>query len=186
MRYIKSILVVAVSLMTFASVAQGQQGQKKAPMMKKQAINPDDVTDEDLRKVAKGMQKAQEIRMQAQADVKKIVEDEGLSYKRFQQIMMSKKSKKMKGKVNVTDEEKSKMKNVRPKVQSAQKEARKEMMSAIESTGMSTKKFQQIVNALRQNKELAKRYKKISKEVRGTKGKKKMKKDSDSDSDSDK
>jgi hypothetical protein len=175
MRFIKSILVVAVSFLTFASVAVGQQGQRKAPMMKQQTINPDSISDDELRQVAMGMQKAQQIRMQAQADVKKIVEDGGLSYKRFQQIMMSKRSKKMKQKINVTDEEKAKMDTLRPKIQSAQKSARKEMMQAIQSTGMSTKKFQQIVSALRQNKKLQKRYKRISKKVRRD-NKKKMKK----------
>jgi serine kinase of HPr protein (carbohydrate metabolism regulator) len=169
MRFTKLILVIAVSLMTFASVAQAQQGKGRAPMMKPQTMSPDSISDQQLKMVAKGMQKAQQVRMQAQADMKKLVEAEGLSYKRFQQIMMSKSKKapkKVKQKVNVTEAEKAKMDSLRPKIQATQKSARKEMMQAIESTGMSTKKFQAIVNTLRQNKKLAKRYKKISKKVR--------------------
>jgi hypothetical protein len=175
MRLFKTSVILVVCFFTITSIALGQQGKKspskKSPMIQKNQVNPDSITDEELKTFAEGMQKAQQIRMQAQADVKKMVEDEGLSYKRFRQIMMSKQSKKMKGKVDMTDEEKKQMKNLRPKIQSANKDARKKMMNAIESTGMSRQRFQEIGKALRQNKGLVKRFKKIQRNMQ----KKKMK-----------
>ncbi len=170
MRIVKSTLVVLISLFTVASVAKGQQGKKpakKSPMIKQQqTVNPDSITDQELKTFAQGMQQARQIQMQARANVKKMVEDEGLTYKRFQQIMMSKRSKKMKNKITVSDEEKAKMDTLRPKIQSANKKARKQIMQAIESTGMSRQRFQQIGKALRTNKKLVKRFKKIQKKMR--------------------
>lgn len=187
MRLLKTSVLLAVCFFTVTSIALGQQGKKspsqQSPMIQKnQTVNPDSISDEELKTFAKGMQKAQQIQMEARADVKKMVEDEGMNYKRFQQIMMSKQSKKMKGKVDVSDEEKAQMKNLRPKIQSANKEARKKIMKAIESTGMSRQRFQEIGKALRQNKGLAKRFKKIQQNMQ-KKNMKKMKKDTARDKD---
>ncbi len=183
MRLFKTSAILIVCFFTITGIALGQQGKKspskKSPMIQKNQVNPDSITDEELKTFAEGMQKAQQIRMEAQANVKKMVEDEGLSYKRFRQIMMSKGSKKMKGKVDMTDEEQKQMKNLQPKIQSANKEARKKMMNAIETTGMSQQRFQEIGKALRQNKGLAKRFKKIQRNMQ--KKKMKMKKDKSRD-----
>lgn len=141
---------------------QGQQGQQQKPQLKKQqSIDPSDISDEDLEQFAKAMDAARKVQSEAQADMKKIVEDEGMTFKRFQQLMMSKKSKKLKQKMNITDEEKSKMKNLQPKMQKAQQAAQKEIMKTIKESGISMERFKKISRALRQNKELMKRFKEI-------------------------
>jgi hypothetical protein len=107
------------------------------------------------------MQAARKVQKKARADMRSMVEEEGLTFKRFQQIMMSERSKKLKQKMNITDEEQAKMKKLRPKMQQAQKSAQKEIMQAIEGSGITMKNFKQISRALRQNKGLMKRYKKV-------------------------
>lgn len=140
---------------------QGPQQGQDAPNLqqKQQTVDPSSITDEELKKFAEAMQKAQKIQSEARSDMQTIVEDEGLTFKRFQQIMMSRQSPKMKDKVDVTDEEQEKMDNIQPQMEEAQKSARKDITEAIESTGISMERFKEIGQAMRQNKELLKRYK---------------------------
>ncbi|GEM_PF-3198141 len=140
---------------------QQGQGSQNPMMQKQQSIDPSSITDAELEQFAQAMQKASKIQTEARSDMKKIVEDEGLTFKRFQQIMMSKRSKKLKQKMNVTDEEQAKMDAIQPRMQEAQKSARQEITKAIESTGISMDRFKQIGRALRQNKDLMKRYKEM-------------------------
>lgn len=140
---------------------QGQQGQQKPQLNKQESIDPSSISDEDLEQFAKAMDAARKVQSEAQADMKKIVEDEGMTFKRFRQLMMSKKSKKLQQKMNITDEEKSKMKSLQPKMQKAQQEAQQEIMKTIKESGISMERFKEISRALRQNKELMKRFKEI-------------------------
>lgn len=139
---------------------QQQQGQDAPNLQEKQqSVDPSSITDEELKKFADAMQKAQKIQSDARSDMQEIVEDEGLTFKRFQQIMMSKQSPKMQDKVDVSDEEQEKMDNIQPQMEEAQKSARQDITESIESTGISMERFKEIGQAMRQNKELLKRYK---------------------------
>ncbi len=141
---------------------QQQQGQNAPNLQQKQqSVDPSSITDEELENFAEAMQKAQKIQSQARSDMQSIVEDEGLTFKRFQQIMMSRQSPKMKDKVDVTDEEQDKMDSIQPRVEEAQKSARQDITEAIESTGITMERFKEIGQAMRQNKELLKRYKEM-------------------------
>jgi hypothetical protein len=53
------------------------------------------------------------------------------------------------------------MASLPPRLSEAQKSARQDITEAIESTGISMQRFKEIGQAMRQNKELMKRYKQL-------------------------
>ena len=150
-----------------SQMQQGQQGKKGPMLNQKKSVDPSSITDEELRKFAQIRQEAQKVRTDARSDMKEIIEDEGMSLKRYQKIRMSQQSKKMQGSVDVSDAEQAKMDSIRPQMKEAQKSAQKDMMNAMQSTGLSMQRVQQISRALQQSKELQKRFKKIESEMMG-------------------
>lgn len=152
-----------ILLLGGVSLAAAQQ-QAMPPQQK---VDPSSITDQELQQFADASQQAQQIQMQAQQDIRKIVNDHDMKFQRFQQIMMSKQNPQMKGKVNVTDAEQQKIQDMKPAIMKVQQNNQKKMMTAIDESGLERQRFQQIFMALQQNKKLMQRFQKVMQDSAG-------------------
>ena len=150
-------LLLGFLLMAGSAVAQGQQMQQKS-------TQADSITDKELKKFASVSAESQKIQQEMRKKVDSMLAEEDMDMQRFQKIMMSKRNPKMADSVNVSDEEKKKMKKIQPKLMKANQQAQKKMVSVIKDNGLEPQRFQQIMQAVRSNPEVMKRFRKISKE----------------------
>lgn len=145
-------LALGFFLVAGAAFAQGQQMQQ---------AQPDSITDKDLKKFAAVTSEVQKIQQRSQKKVQSILDDTDMDMQRFQQIMMSKRNPKMSDSMQVTDEEKKIIKEIRPKLMKMQQSSRKEMMGAMQDNDLSPQRFQAIMRAVQSNPEVMKRFQKI-------------------------
>ena len=150
-------LLLGFLLMAGSAIAQGQQ-------MPQNSTQADSITDEELKKFASVSAESQKIQQEMRKKVDSMLTEEDMEMQRFQQIMMSKQNPKMADSVQVTDEEKKKMKKIQPKLMKANRQAQQKMVGVIKDNGLQPQRFQQIMQAVRSNPEVMKRFRKISKE----------------------
>lgn len=157
MKFFKYTVSLALGLLLIAGsvFAQGQR-------MQMQPANPDSVTDQELKKVATITTEAQKVRKQSQQKVDSMLQETDMDMRRFQQIMMSKRNPKMADSMNVTQQEQATIKELQPKLMKVQRQSQQQMMSIIQNEGMNPKRFQQVMQAVRTNPELMKRFKQLN------------------------
>src|SRR6056297_1753714 len=131
-------VVLGILLMAGSAFAQGQQ------MQQMQNAQADSVSDKELEKFVETAQDLRSIQENIQSEVQGMVQEEDMTFQRFQQIMMSKQNPQMAKKVEVTDDEEAVIKELQPKLQKIQQEANQKQMSAIQENGLTPQRFQQI------------------------------------------
>ncbi|HBQ60235.1 MAG TPA: hypothetical protein DD671_11600 [Balneolaceae bacterium] len=127
-------------------------------------LSPEEVTDEDLEMVASVSQAAQGIQQEADSKMRKVIEEEGMEYNRFQQIMMAMQNPQMAQQIDISSEEQQTIQSVQPELQQINNEARTQYMQAIEEEGLTPQKFQQLAVTIQSNQEVADRFEEISNE----------------------
>ncbi|WP_138431823.1 DUF4168 domain-containing protein [Fodinibius saliphilus] len=158
-----AVFILGFFLIAGAAFAQGQQ------MKQQQAAQPDSISDKELKKFATASQKMQkvngEIQQKMMAEVKAALKDKEMDEKRFQQIMMSKRNKKMADSMNVTPQEEQTIKEIQPKLMKVRQGAQQQMMSVIQESGLQPQRFQAIMRAVQSNPEVMKRFQKIAQDT---------------------
>lgn len=150
--------VLGFLLMVGSAFAQGQQ-------MQQQTAQPDSVTDEELEKFAMVTNELQQIQRESQKEVEKMLSDKEMDMQRFQQIMMSRQNPQMSDSVEITEEEKQTMEEIKPKLQKMQQQSRQKMMGAMQENDLQPQRFQAISQALQSDPEVMNRFKEIAQEV---------------------
>lgn len=148
--------VLGMILMAGSAMAQGQQ------MQQMQNAQADSVSDEELQKFVDTAQELRTIQQGIQSEVQQMVQEEDMTFQRFQQIMMSKQNPQMAQKIEVSDEEEAVIKEMEPKLQKIQQEANQQQMSAIQDNGLTPQRFQQIAQAVQSDPQMMQRFQQMS------------------------
>lgn len=166
-RFTRFTLVVFLGALISTATVFAQQ-QQMPPQPK--PLSPEEVTDEHLEMVANVSQAAQGIQQEADQKMRGIVEDEGMKYSRFQQIMMAQQNPQMAGQLNMTEEEQKTLQKLQPELQKVNNEARQQYMSAIQEEGLTPQKFQRIALSIQTHDEVAQRFQEIQNDTTETDG----------------
>jgi hypothetical protein len=179
MSYFKRLLLL-VTLFAFASSVTGVKAQgddnsdQQKLKMEDEQSSQTDVSDEELKMFASTMKDLQSLRRSQMPKMQKALKDAGLSmqeYRSLQQKMAGGRGS-MKGQSEgeteeVTEEEKQKYQKAQKKVKRIQKDMQEKMSKTIEENGMTQKRFREISNAVRSDKELQKRFREMQGGGRG-------------------
>lgn len=157
MKFFKNTLPLLLGMLLIAgsTVAQVQQQQQ-------QQIDPDSITDEELKKFAQVSQESQKVQEEMRNQVDSLLDENEIEMERFRQIMMSQRNPQSADSANITEEEKASMKKIQPQLMKMQQEAQQEMVSIIQDNGLEPQRFQQLMQAVRTNPEVMKRFQEIS------------------------
>lgn len=153
MRY---TFVIALGAILSTATVFGQQQQMPQP------LSPEEVTDEDLQMVSNISKQAEGIQQEADEKIRGIIEDEGMEFSRFQEIVMAQQNPQMAGEVEVSEEEQKTLETVQPELMQANQQAREQYMQTIEEEGLTVQRFQQIAQAIQAHPEVAERFEKIN------------------------
>lgn len=148
--------MLGMLLMAGSAFAQGQQ------MQQMQNAQADSVSDKELKKFVDAAQELQTIQQNIQSEVQQMVQEEDMTFQRFQQIIMSKQNPQMAKKVQVTDEEEAVIKEMQPKLQKIQQEANQKQMTVIQDNGLTPQRFQQIAQAVQSDPQMMQRFQQMS------------------------
>lgn len=147
----KIVLTVICSFLAVGSLfAQVQQQPPQQPDLPTSS----DVSDEELTNLGNAAEALEPIQMETQEKVQAAVEEEDLSFERFQQMMMAMQNPQMADQADITDEEKSKIQTLQPTLMQIQTEARQQMSEKIEEHGLTMQRYQQIIMGAQQDPEL--------------------------------
>ena len=139
----KCLLVAFVAI--FASGVQAQTEQK--------------VTDEQLKKFVKVSQKVQGESMKQQQEMMKVIQDEGISPERFNQIYKAEQNPNKES--DASGEEKKQYDAAMKKINAMNKQSQKDMEALIKKEGMKVETYMMINQKLQQDKSLQKRFRQI-------------------------
>ncbi|MEX0844984.1 MAG: DUF4168 domain-containing protein [Balneolaceae bacterium] len=151
-----AILVGAIFSTAAVFAQQQQMPQQPEP------LSPEEVTDEQLTLVSNITQSAQGIQEEADEKMKDVVEEVGMEYSRFQQIMMAQQNPQMAGQLDISDEEQQTLQQIQPDLMQVQQQAQQQYMAKIQEEGLSVQEFQQIAQAIQAHPEVAERFEEIN------------------------
>lgn len=140
----KKCLLVAF-LAVFATGLQAQTEQK--------------ITDEQLEKFVKVSQKVQGESMKQQQEMMKVIQDEGISPERFNQIYKAEQNPNKES--DASGEEKKQYKAAMSKINAMNEQSQKDMEALIKKEGMKVETYMMINQKLQQDKGLQKRFRQI-------------------------
>lgn len=172
--------VVAIAFITTVTTvttghAQGDEknNQQQLKMQEQQSAETD-VSDEELKKFAGIMQELQQLRQKQMPKMRQAIKDAGLTMKKYRSLQrkMGKgqgmgQTKSSKDEEEVSDEDKEKYQEAKEKVQKVQQGMKQKMSETIQENGMKQQRFREISNAVRSDKELEKRLRKMQQDQRG-------------------
>jgi hypothetical protein len=118
-----------------------------------------EVSKAELTKFATVFQDLQAANRAAQQEMVKVVENEGLTMKRFNEIHVAFINENMES--DATPEELKKHHAAMDKIQLMQADLQKKMDGIVEKNGLTTKKYQRIAESMREDKQLQKEYMKM-------------------------
>lgn len=156
MKFLKTIMpaILGLLLMTGPAVAQIQQQQQPA--------QADSITDAELEKFAAVTNESQKVQQEMRNEVDSMLSEQNMEMERFQEIMMSKRNPQMADSVEVTEEEETKMEAIQPKLMEVQQKSQQMMVSIIQDNDLQPQRFQQIMQAVRTNPEVMKRFQELA------------------------
>lgn len=125
------------------------------------APSPDEISDDELLTFVNASDAIQPIQQSAQQDMQEVIEDEGMQWERFQQIMMSMQNPQTAGQMDISEEEEQTIQEVQPKLQEIEVEATDEIRSEITNQGIEVERYQAIFMSLQQNPELMERLEEL-------------------------
>ncbi len=135
-----------------------QRGQGNRQMMQQGPKAAENVSDEELKKFAKAVQNVQKVQQESQTKMKETLDKEGMKAKRFNEIMKKKRSKSQEA--SMTDKEKEQYNKINKKLQKIRAQSQPKMQSAIKESGLTMKRYQAIMKAVQQDRELQKKMQK--------------------------
>jgi len=151
-----------------SSTAVGQQAQQQTPpqpQMQQPQKTDIEVSDKELQKFSNAIDKAQTIQQNAQGDMIQAIKDEGLTVDEYKQIVQSTQQAQQgqQSQANFSQEKMEKARNASQAVGKIQSQTQEQVVQAIQNQGMQPDRFQQILMAIRSDKELQERFQDMQK-----------------------
>lgn len=158
----KSLLTGSVSLLILLGIsapalAQGPQQpnqQQQQNQKQPEVPDPEDISDQELQKFASAVQQMRGIQEDSRKKFSKTIEQQGLSEKRFNEILQGKRNPEKE--VDASEKEMQQFEKTTEKLAKIQRDMQSEMQQVLKSEGLEPTKFQKILAAVRQNQELQK------------------------------
>lgn len=157
MKFLKSISACTFMMMVSAGLLFAQVQQPQMP----DVPSPDEISDDELLTFVNASDAIQPIQQSAQQDMQEVIEDEGMQWERFQQIMMSMQNPQMAGQMDISEEEEQTIQEVQPKLQEIEVEATDEIRDEIANQGIEVERYQAIFMSLQQNPDLMERLEEL-------------------------
>ncbi len=159
MKFFKNTLPLLLGMLLIAgsAVAQVQQQQQQ-----QQQIDPDSITEEELEQFAQVSQESQKVQEEMRNQVDSLLDEKDMEMERFRQIMMSQRNPQSADSADITEEEQATMEEIQPQLMQMQQQAQQEMVTIIQDNGLEPQRFQQLMQAVRTNPEVMKRFQDIS------------------------
>lgn len=155
MRY-TFLVLLGVIFGSTAIYAQQQMPPQPEP------LSPEEVTDEHLEKISNVTQAGQGIQEEADSKMREVIEDVGMEFQRFQQIMMAQQNPQLANQLQLSSEEQETLQEIQPELMKINQEAQQQYMTKIEEEGLSIQEFQQIAQAIQAHPEVAERFEEIN------------------------
>jgi hypothetical protein len=155
-----TFIILLGALMTTATAIAQQQQMPPQP----EPLSPEEVTDEDLQTLSDITKIGQGIQEEAEAKMKVVVEEGGIEFQRFQQIMMAQQNPQLASQIELTEGEQSTLQELQPDLMEINQEAQQQYIAAIEEEGMGLERFQQVAQAIQAHPEVAERFQEINSE----------------------
>lgn len=152
-------LLAGIFLLTATLHAQGNTQQ--------QTVNPDSISQKELKKFVNVTDSMRAVQMDNQQKVRDIVKEEGMEFSRFQTIMRSRQNPQSDSQVDVSEEEQKQLQNIQPKLMKMNQQTQQQLVQIIQDEGLTTQRFQEILQAARQNMEIQKRIGNIQQQGNG-------------------
>lgn len=149
-------LLKGVFILVIITTAYSVKGQNPS-LNQDQQLNTE-VTDSELQAFVGIMQQAQTVQRKVRSNMMNAIKESGMEMKRFQEIS---RAKRQGNEVEMTDNEKDAYASIQEVIKTEQQKMRKEMDSIIQNASMDKNRYMEINSALRQDKELQGRLKKI-------------------------
>ena len=150
-----------ISLFVVSIVFVGMAYSQTVPVQPKgtqEASQNIEVSDSELETFIKVSGDLQMIQMQFQQKMGKIIQDNGMKMQRYQQIARGKQQGQ---EMDLTKEEEKAYVSIQEKIRQESQGLKQEMQDVLAKYSMDQKRYMQISKALRQDKELQNRFKKI-------------------------
>lgn len=158
-------VLFATAQLAYSQVQQQPQQQQQQQMPQQpELLDPDDVSDEELAHFVETSNKLQPIQEEVRSEFQTIVEEEGMEFERFQQILMAMQNPQLADQMEVSADEEESIQVMQPKLMEVQMGAEEQMVSEIEESGMELERFQAISMTLQQNPELLERLQELTEE----------------------
>lgn len=155
MKYFKSVLPLFICFFVVASSGFAQVQQP-------QSSQADSITDGELKKFAQVTTESRKIQMKMRKKVDSMLAEKDMDMQRFRMIMMSKRNPKMADSVKVTPKEQKMMKEIQPKLVKLSQQSQQKMVAVIKDKGLTPQQFQKIMQAVRTDPKVMKRFQKIA------------------------
>lgn len=147
--------MVAVLLLSFT----GLNAQIQRPQMQRKAPTKD-VSEEQLQTFAKVASEVQKIQRSSQANMRKVITDEGLDMKTFSKISRAQRSSDSTNN-DFSKAQMAKFRKAQAELMEKQKEVRQKIYKKIEEEGMNLQEYKQIARSIQNNPELKKKFRKM-------------------------
>jgi hypothetical protein len=152
----KSILLgsaASILMLGTPAVAQQQTSQQQQPTSQQQTSEAAPVNDEELRSFVSAFQTIKSIQSDAVQKMRQEIKDRGLSLNRYRQYLQQQQGNSNSN-MSLSQEEKQKFQQATNRIQQIEQETQNKIQQAVRDEGLEINRFQQIQNAVRQDKEL--------------------------------
>ncbi|MEX0593643.1 MAG: DUF4168 domain-containing protein [Balneolaceae bacterium] len=157
MKTIQSMFAGLFALLLMATAVSAQQMQPQQQPQQPQAPAPDEISDDELLTFVATSDAIRPIQEEAQMDMRGVIEEEGISIQRFQQLMMAMQNPQMADQVEMSAEEEQSIQEMEPKLVEIETAASEEITSEIANQGLDVDRYQAIYMSLQQHPELMER-----------------------------
>lgn len=150
-------LLLMATTVTAQQMQPQQQPQQQMQPQQPEAPSPDEISDDELLTFAETSDAIRPIQEEAQMEMRGVIEEEGISIQRFQQLMMAMQNPQMADQVEMSADEEQSIQEMEPKLVEIESAAADEISSEIENQGLDVNRYQAIYMSLQQHPELMER-----------------------------
>lgn len=153
----KNILITAITFL-FAFSGLNVSAQQDIQMNSQQKKVDIKVSDQELQKFVTASGEIQQLQKKARSNMMQSIKDNGLTMKRYSEIQKKQSSGK---KVDMSKDEKKSFQATKQSIRQEQMKIQKEAGKILEKHGIKRQRYMKISRAIRQDKDLQKRYQQI-------------------------
>lgn len=163
MKKIQSMFAGLFALLLMATTVSAQQmqpqqqPQQQMQPQQPQAPAPEEISDDELLTFVQTSDAIRPIQEEAQMEMRAVIEEEGISIQRFQQLMMAMQNPQMAAQVEISAEEEESIQVMEPKLVEIENAASEDITSEISNQGLDVERYQAIYMSLQQHPELMER-----------------------------